>query len=221
MYRSIFCDRSPKSERCDIRLTPDTSRSCTETTKCNAGDWFIGPWSECFGDCFNLMRSRLVLCIKDEQIVADSMCSDTNNIENTTKPITIEKCELKDVSYCKPKWHYSEWTEVNDSISFKYSHSSNDFKNTFELQCTKDCGSGTQRRIVKCYEPDLKEKILRECDNCRYSERPQGFRSCNLHECDKDAPTTTTEIAEKKITSTKKHVEPSVRFIQNDSVPSN
>lgn len=58
------------------------------------------------------MRSRSVLCIKDDQIVGDSLCLDSNNVEST-KPITLEKCELKDVSYCKPKWHYSEWSEVN------------------------------------------------------------------------------------------------------------
>lgn len=112
-YRSIFCDRSiPKSDRCDLRLTPDTTMSCTETARCNVGDWFIGPWSECFGDCFNLMRSRSVLCIKDDQIVGDALCSDSNNMEKSAKPSTIEKCQLSDVAYCQPKWHYSEWTEV-------------------------------------------------------------------------------------------------------------
>lgn len=113
MYRSIFCERGPKSARCDIRNTPDTMRTCNETAKCNAGDWFIGPWSECFGDCFNLMRSRSVLCIKDEQIVADALCEVSSNGGNSTKPITIETCDVDAVSYCKPKWHYSEWTEVN------------------------------------------------------------------------------------------------------------
>lgn len=49
-YRSIFCDRSiPKSDRCDVHLTPDITRSCNETARCNVGDWFLGPWSECFG----------------------------------------------------------------------------------------------------------------------------------------------------------------------------
>lgn len=111
VYRSIFCDRAPKSVRCDIRDTPDTMRPCNETAKCSTGDWFVGPWSECFGDCFNLMRSRSVLCIKDEQVVGDAMC---DSATNATKPITIEKCEVDAVSYCKPKWHYSEWTEVTE-----------------------------------------------------------------------------------------------------------
>lgn len=74
------------------------------------------------GDCFSLMRSRSVLCIKDDQIVGDSLCSDSNNVDATTttaaatKPITLEKCEIEDVSYCKPKWHYSEWSEVSVNL---------------------------------------------------------------------------------------------------------
>ena len=68
------------------------------------------------GVCFNLMRSRSVLCVKDDQIVGDSLCLDSNNVDSTTKPITLEKCEIKDVSYCKPKWHYSEWSEVTGTI---------------------------------------------------------------------------------------------------------
>lgn len=75
--------------------------------------------SHFIGDCFNLMRSRSVLCIKDDQIVGDTLCLDSNNVDSTaSKPITLEKCEIKDVSYCKPKWHYSEWTEVSSMESF-------------------------------------------------------------------------------------------------------
>lgn len=112
-YRSIFCDRTaPTSERCDLRLTPDITRQCTAAARCNVGEWFIGPWSDCFGDCFSLTRSRSVLCIKNEQIVSDSECIDSNNVDNSTKPDLMEECELSSVSYCKPRWHYSEWTDV-------------------------------------------------------------------------------------------------------------
>lgn len=145
-YRSIFCDRSaPRSERCDIRLTPETTRSCTDSSKCDVGDWFIGPWSGCFGDCFNLMRARSVLCIKGDQIVGDSLCIDIKNSENTTKPATIEKCELGNVSYCKPKWHYSEWTEVNIlKLNEKY-------KKRFQIDflCSAHEPVGLERNVVQ------------------------------------------------------------------------
>lgn len=90
------------------------------------------------------------------------------------------------------------------------------------LQCTKSCGSGTQRRTVKCFEPDVKEALLKESQSCRYSERPQGFRSCNTHECseedtsEEELPQTTS----RPTTTTKKPIEPKVRLIQNDSTPS-
>lgn len=47
-YRSIFCERntSPNSERCDLRLTPDTTRECSSNEKCSYGEWFMGPWSK-------------------------------------------------------------------------------------------------------------------------------------------------------------------------------
>lgn len=116
-YRSIFCDRShPNTERCDLLHTPDTSRQCTALSRCDIGDWFTGPWSNCSGDCFSLTRSRAVYCIKNKQIVADIECIDSNDVETTSKPLTTEACELDDVNYCKPRWHYSEWTEVISHI---------------------------------------------------------------------------------------------------------
>lgn len=47
-YRSIFCDRSasPNSERCDLRITPDSTRECSSNEKCAYGEWFAGPWSK-------------------------------------------------------------------------------------------------------------------------------------------------------------------------------
>lgn len=61
----------------------------------------------------------------------------------------------------------------------------------------------------------MKEKILKESDKCRYVERQQAFRSCNTHECEKETATQTTE---RVTTTTKKHVEPRVQFIQNDAI---
>lgn len=115
-YRSIFCDRStPNVDRCDLRLTPDTTKQCSSNSHCDVGNWFVGPWSQCSGDCFNLIRSRSVICVKNGEIVPDSFCTNTNDVNDkeSVKPATMEKCNVSDVDYCKPKWHYSEWSEVN------------------------------------------------------------------------------------------------------------
>lgn len=111
--RSIFCDRShPNTDRCDFRQTPDISRQCRETSGCEAGEWFSGPWSECGGDCFSLTRSRSVLCVKNGKIVADIFCVKLSK-NNSSKPEITQQCDLESVSYCKPRWHSSDWSEVS------------------------------------------------------------------------------------------------------------
>lgn len=182
-YRSIFCDRSsPNTDRCDQRFTPDTSRQCTSESKCMVGDWFTGPWSPCSGDCFNLTKTRTVFCIRDEVVVNNRECGEID-----TKPLELEFCELADVQECTPQWHTSEWTA-----------------------CTKSCNEGTQRRVVKCLEPNLIDKRMRESDNCLYTDRPVAFRTCNPQKCDEggDKPQVDT-------------YDPKVDLIQNDVVPGN
>lgn len=174
-YRSIFCDRSPpNSDRCDLRITPDTTRQCTSEKRCNFGDWFSGPWSECTGDCFNLTKARTTYCIRDEVVMPDDEC------DLIQKPESIAYCELTDIQECSPRWHSGEWSE-----------------------CTKPCNEGTQRRIVKCLEPNIKEKQMKESEICSYNERPPAFRACNVHRCS-ESPTTT---------------DPKVDLIQNDIIP--
>lgn len=175
-HRSIFCDRAPPTtDRCDQRFTPDTSRQCSSEKKCMNGDWFTGPWSPCTGDCFNLTKARFVYCIKDETIVNDRECEGD-------KPEELAFCELTDVKECSPKWHTSEWTD-----------------------CTKTCNEGTQRRVVKCLEPNIKDKHMKESSSCLYSERPIAFRTCNTHKCH-EQPTT-------------ERYDPQVDLIQNDVMP--
>lgn len=173
-YRSIFCDRSPpNTERCDQRLTPDTSQQCVSEKNCRmGGEWFIGQWGSCSGDCFNLTRSRLLFCIRDEIIVNDRDCQED-------KPKEWEYCELSEMPECSPKWHKSEWTE-----------------------CTKSCNEGTQRRVVKCLEPNIKDKHMMESKSCLFADRPTAFRACNTHSCHE---------------TTERHVD----LIQNDVTPGN
>lgn len=211
-YRSIFCDRStPNIERCDLKLTPDTMRQCTTSNHCDVGDWFIGPWSQCAGDCFNLTRSRSVFCIKDELVVPDANCIDSNDVEANVKPNTLEKCNLTDVPDCRPKWHYSEWTEV----SFERFGDRGSFQAIFHFQCTKNCGSGTQRRTVKCLEPNLDDLQMKDSYNCKYIERLPAFRSCNVQGCEGGvAPITITTTTTKEPLA-----DPKVDLVQNDITP--
>ncbi|XP_053673801.1 thrombospondin type-1 domain-containing protein 4 [Anopheles nili] len=168
--RSIFCDRSSSlnSERCDLRMMPETSRECTSNRACEFGEWFAGPWTLCSGDCFNLTRSRTVLCIRNDHFAPESEC------DAEIRPKAIENCDSESFDECKPRWHFSEWTE-----------------------CTKLCGGGNQRRVVKCLEFNLRDKLLQESGGCRYADRPISYRVCNEESCPVSTipPSTTTTTA--------------------------
>lgn len=81
------------------------------------------------------------------------------------------------------------------------------------IQCTKKCAGGTQKRVVKCLEPNLDTRQMKETDNCKYSERPPGFRQCNTHSCE------TTDLSNSSQASSKE--DPKVNLIQNDITPGN
>lgn len=41
------------------------------------------------------------------------MFTEDSDCSQEQKPKTIEKCNTDEMKECKPKWHYSEWTEVS------------------------------------------------------------------------------------------------------------
>lgn len=110
-HRSIYCDRTPPfTDLCDLRHTPEQKRLCSEqeeSDECLEGKWFASEWSKCMGECFNLQRKRIVLCLKNGLVVDEVEC----NI--LRKPMEVQNCTQKEVEYCGPKWHYSEWSEVS------------------------------------------------------------------------------------------------------------
>lgn len=106
-HRTVVCDRkSPNVNLCDSNVIPSTFKFCKTNKDCTKGDWYTTEWSDCIGDCFNLQKKRLVMCIQDNISVDDDKC-DTQH-----KPVGLMKCSISDVSFCGPKWHYSEWSEV-------------------------------------------------------------------------------------------------------------
>ncbi|XP_033236343.1 thrombospondin type-1 domain-containing protein 4 isoform X2 [Drosophila pseudoobscura] len=156
-YRTIFCDRSEVGAvRCDHNKTPENRRPCVRPS-CEDGEWFVGPWSSCNGDCFNLGRTRVVLCIQNKLIVDHKKC------KSELQPQSFEKCshDEGEITYCAPRWHYSEWS-----------------------QCTKSCDGGTQRRSVRCLEYNATLNSLQDSTRCRYAAREPIFRSCNTNDCD-------------------------------------
>lgn len=105
--RTILCDRSPPhTNLCDSNFIPTTYKFCQTNLDCSQGEWYFSEWSSCVGDCFNLHKNRLVICVHDNQVVNDNKCKEEE------KPKDTVKCNISDVNFCGPRWHYSEWSEV-------------------------------------------------------------------------------------------------------------
>ncbi|XP_039949291.1 ADAMTS-like protein 3 isoform X1 [Bactrocera tryoni] len=158
-HRSIYCDRTPPyTDLCDLRFTPEQKRICSgsqQAEACQYGTWFTSEWSNCTGDCFNLQRKRAVLCLRDGVAVDESEC------DLLLRPRAVMNCTHKEVMFCGPKWHYSEWSE-----------------------CSRSCGDGVQRRYAKCLEFDWKQKAMVESSNCKYLEREPVYGTCNVQKCE-------------------------------------
>lgn len=116
-HRTIYCDRTaPYTDLCDARIQPDQKRLCKpqRSTTCRKGNWFTSEWSNCTGECFKLQRTRMVLCIQDGYVVDAQQC------DMKTRPLDVANCTQRDVDFCGPKWHYSEWSEVSCSLKFPH-----------------------------------------------------------------------------------------------------
>ncbi|KNC22788.1 hypothetical protein FF38_04117 [Lucilia cuprina] len=154
-HRTIYCDRTaPYTDLCDARITPEQKRSCS-IRSCHKGSWFTSDWSNCTGECFNMQRTRKVLCIMDGFVVDAAQCNPDS------KPLEAENCTRRDIEFCGPKWHYSEWSE-----------------------CSRPCGEGVQRRYAKCLEFDWKQNAMIESNKCKYLEREPVYGACNLAKCE-------------------------------------
>lgn len=69
------------------------------------------------------------------------------------------------------------------------------------LQCSRACGTGLQKRTVKCLSYEPNEGEMKESDNCKHKRRKRAAQACNVHSCE-----TTTEPTP----------DPRVDLIQND-----
>lgn len=106
-HRTVVCDRkSSNTNLCDSSVIPSTFQFCKTNKTCTNGEWYTSEWSDCLGECFNLQKTRLVMCIRDNAAVSDEHC------DIKRKPVELIKCNISDVNFCGPRWHYSDWTEV-------------------------------------------------------------------------------------------------------------
>ncbi|XP_068085411.1 thrombospondin type-1 domain-containing protein 4 [Anabrus simplex] len=152
--RKVYCS-SGQEETCDKTSRPDDSRACSSDKLCS-GKWFTGPWGQCSAQCGRGRQTRDAVCVAF--LHSQYRVVLDMNCPSALKPETERVCEA---SNCSPEWYVSDWSP-----------------------CSRDCGSGVQKREVKCL--DDKQDPSAECDE---EKRPPGKRACNTHDCPNSAAT--------------------------------
>lgn len=146
--RKLHCS-GPGVESCDARSKPDESRACSSDKQCS-GKWFTGPWGQCSSSCGHGRQTRDVICATF--LRGQYRVALDMNCASGLKPETERPCEVKT---CGPEWFLTDWTH-----------------------CSRECGTGVQKREVKCL--DEKQQISFGCPE---DKRPHNKRICNTHEC--------------------------------------
>ncbi|CAG2054643.1 unnamed protein product [Timema podura] len=134
---------------CDLGLRPDDTRACSSDKQCS-GKWFAGPWGQCSPGCGQGHQTRDVVCVAF--IRGQHHVALYMNCPENLKPDTDRVCESNS---CAPDWFITEWG-----------------------QCSRECGTGVQKREVKCL--DDKQQLS---SGCAEDARPPSRRVCNTHDC--------------------------------------
>ncbi|XP_058805416.1 thrombospondin type-1 domain-containing protein 4-like [Phymastichus coffea] len=131
----------------------------------NCGQWFSGPWTKCSSSCDTGIATRETVCVY--RLLGVLKIVDPVNCSRE-KPETMRSCTGPP---CNATWFTSDWT-----------------------QCSLSCGTGTQKREVKCIRPDGMPINASELE-CDGEKRPPSERSCNDAPCEKLNTEETNAIA--------------------------
>ncbi|XP_067205894.1 thrombospondin type-1 domain-containing protein 4 isoform X2 [Linepithema humile] len=153
--RRVLCETNSDDEYCDESNRPETSRDCLSNRTCS-GQWFTGPWTECSSSCDLGEQVRDVVCVTTLR-GSLRVVLDMNCPAN--KPETRKPCRERP---CTSTWFISDWTS-----------------------CSRSCGKGTQKREVRCLNPDGQLPNSHEV-HCREDDRPVSRRTCNDYPCKDD-----------------------------------
>ncbi|XP_021918079.1 thrombospondin type-1 domain-containing protein 4-like isoform X3 [Zootermopsis nevadensis] len=146
--RKVHCS-GPGLDSCDASSKPDESRACSSDKQCS-GKWFSGPWGQCSSGCGHGHQTRDVICATF--LRGQYRVALDMNCPSGLRPETERPCEEKP---CSPEWFFTDWTH-----------------------CSRDCGSGVQKREVKCVDEKHQVSV-----GCAEDTRPPNKRICNTHEC--------------------------------------
>ncbi|XP_042889225.1 thrombospondin type-1 domain-containing protein 4-like [Penaeus japonicus] len=152
--RRVHCsgdalDNQVTETSCNHEQRPATTRACTSDRGCG-GKWFTGPWGECDSECGPGRRARSVVCVVWSR-GQWRITTDVTQCKADPRPDTTQGCTRP----CGFEWYTSEWS-----------------------QCSVSCGSGVQRREVKCLN-ERQEPAL----DCISAAKPDTRQPCNTQSC--------------------------------------
>ncbi|XP_047364777.1 ADAMTS-like protein 4 isoform X3 [Vespa velutina] len=141
---------------CDPKEKPETERQCFGSgINCDDAKWFTGPWTSCSVSCGIGVQYRDVICISKtmKKDNGEYTVLEMKNC-NGTKPRNEQACEAPP---CSAEWYISDWS-----------------------QCSVTCGSGVQKRLVRCILEGISSS------NCKEFIKPNEMQRCNMEPCKKD-----------------------------------
>ncbi|XP_046649174.1 thrombospondin type-1 domain-containing protein 4-like isoform X2 [Daphnia pulicaria] len=143
--RKAHCSSNSEMD-CDVSKKPDTSRTCVSAKDCS-GKWFAGPWSQCSATCDEGTQTREVICLTFMR--GQYRVGLDMQCPARDKPNNTAPCNL---GKCLPQWYTTDWSE-----------------------CSATCGTGAQRREVKCLDSNQMPS-----QDCREEDRPLLRQACNV-----------------------------------------
>uniref|UniRef100_A0A8C9R511 ADAM metallopeptidase with thrombospondin type 1 motif 16 n=1 Tax=Scleropages formosus TaxID=113540 RepID=A0A8C9R511_SCLFO len=137
-------------------------------------EWSTGPWSQCSRKCGKGVRRRTVVCKSTSPSSRASVLPDSSCLA-LPKPSTQEPCLLKRCQKHKVQWSVSPWQE-----------------------CSVTCGTGIQKRLLKCVEKDVagkyKELTPRKCQHLP-ALQVDLQQSCRPADCPTSSPHLLPQLA--------------------------
>ncbi|XP_045026312.1 thrombospondin type-1 domain-containing protein 4 isoform X2 [Daphnia magna] len=151
--RKAHCSSNSEMD-CDVSKKPDTSRTCVSAKDCS-GKWFAGPWSQCSATCDEGTQTREVICLTFMR--GQYRVGLDMQCPARDKPNNTTPCNL---GKCLPQWYTTDWSE-----------------------CSATCGTGAQRREVKCLDSNQMPS-----QDCKEEDRPLLRQACNVRTTCNEVP---------------------------------
>ncbi|XP_072277315.1 A disintegrin and metalloproteinase with thrombospondin motifs 9 [Pyxicephalus adspersus] len=205
-YCTKYIKSEGKMEKVDDRFCsglqkPNSKEKCYED--CNTGGWSYSAWSECSKSCGTGTRRRRAVCVNSfREVLDDSKCNHQEKLtEQRCSDVHCPNWKTGDWSDClvtcgKGHKHRQTWCQfgesrVNDRICnpetkpISVQTCQQQECASWQVgpwgQCTAACGTGYQRRAVKCVVGAYGAVV--DDSECNAATRPTDTQDCETAAC--------------------------------------